>query len=67
MEKYSKITEENLVYQDYHGEYKKKFYDIITDDGNELKKCWPNAGFFHCENGATIDGKFVKLFKLSGN
>lgn len=31
----------------YSGEYLKRWYDVKLKNGDIVKDCWPNAGFFH--------------------
>lgn len=28
----------------WNGDYEKQFYDILTNQGNIIEECWPNAG-----------------------
>lgn len=34
-------------WQPYSGEYLKQWYDVRLKNGDVVKDCWPNAGFFH--------------------
>ena len=29
------------------GDYVKRHYDVLTEEGEIVKHCWPNAGFFN--------------------
>jgi hypothetical protein len=61
----------------YMGQYDKEFYDIvlknkkdkkyiINDDVREIvKRCWPNAGTFHDQNGKAIRENSILAFRVS--
>lgn len=53
-------------WQHYQGQYIKKFYDVITIDGKQYNKCWPNAGNFHCHSlGQQIPGSAVGQVRIT--
>lgn len=47
-------------YQQYSGNYEKRWYKLRLKNGKEYKCCWPNAGNFHSECGTHIIGREVE-------
>ena len=43
------------------GDYAKRHYDVLTEEGEIVKHCWPNAGFFHAVNGDTRKWKVTEI------
>ena len=47
-------------WQQYNGDYEKRWYAVRTKDGKEYPECWPNAGNFHNGLGVVVNGENVE-------
>lgn len=59
-------NEETLMKEDFvpfDGDYVKKFYDVLLNDGNIVIHCWPNAGKFAATDGS---GRFFEPEDIKG-
>jgi hypothetical protein len=51
----------------YNGHYHKIEYDVLTEEGEIIFNCWPNAGIFYTPDSRRISDTQVSALRPAGN